>query len=283
MWTIKEKTCLITGATSGIGLETMKALALMGARVVFTYRNEAKADKALKYIKEACPSADVGKLYCDFSSFASVRKCADEFMAHYESLHVLINNAGMWSMERKESTDGHEMNFQVNHLSPFLLTNLLMPLMLKSKPARIVNVSSSAHSQGKIHFEDIEQRENWNWFKSYSSSKLANILFTKALSEKLSGSGITVNCLHPGVVSTQLFDGMSAFTRLAFRLIMIPPEKGALTSVYLATSDEVSDISGLYFSKKKVRKSSPASCNIADANKLWKLSCDITGIKDNLS
>lgn len=250
MWNIKDKTCLITGATSGIGLQTAIALAGMGANVIGTFRDEKKAERARKTIQQTT-GHNIDFLYCDFTSFDSIRTFVENFNSKYDNLHVLINNAGIWETEKTLSTDGIEQTFAVNYLAPFLLTNLLADKMIHSSPARIINVSSQIYTQGKIDFEDLEFSEKYNGYKAYAQSKLAIMYFTQLLSEKLIPFGITVNSLHPGVVSTGIFKKMNNFAVALLRLFLISSEKGAKTSVYLATSDEVSELSGQYFVKCK--------------------------------
>jgi NAD(P)-dependent dehydrogenase (short-subunit alcohol dehydrogenase family) len=271
MWNIKDKICLITGGTSGIGRQTALALARQGAHVVITYRDQAKARATEKYIK-ARTGVGIDAFYCELSDFGAIRKFADEFTSKYDRLDVLINNAGIWETPRQLSADGIELNFAVNHLAPFLLTNLLLDTLRKSAPARIITVSSNAHKNTGMRFDDIEMREKFNGFMAYSQSKLANILFSKHLAEMLSKDNVTVNCVHPGVVATKIFDNMGKMAAAMARIFMISAAKGAETSVYLATSDEVSHITGKYFDKKKVVNSSPASEDMEAAQRLWNLS-----------
>jgi NAD(P)-dependent dehydrogenase (short-subunit alcohol dehydrogenase family) len=279
MWNIKDKICLVTGGTSGIGRQTALALAKRGAKVVITYRNQAKALETRSYI-EAKTGASVDAFYCDLSDFASIRRFVEEFTRKYSRLDVLINNAGIWETPRKLSADGIEMNFAVNHLAPFLLTNLLMDILRKSAPARIITVSSNAHKNTDIRFDDIEMSDKFNGFTAYSQSKLANVLFAKHLAKMLSHDNVTVNCVHPGVVATKIFDNMGKVAASMARIFMISAQKGAETSVYLATSDLVSNITGKYFDKKKVVNSSPASEDMEAAQKLWDLSLKYVGMKE---
>jgi NAD(P)-dependent dehydrogenase (short-subunit alcohol dehydrogenase family) len=276
MWAIKNKVCLITGATSGIGRQTAMQLSRMGAKVIITYRDKQKALETQEWIlKETNTQIDI--YYCDLTSFASIRSFAKEITAQYPQIDVLINNAGIWETQRKLSKDGIELNFATNHLGPFLLTNLLLGTLRKSAASRIINVSSGAHKSAAINFDDVEMKQNFSSFKAYGQSKLANILFTKLLAGRLEGQHITVNCLHPGVVSTNIFKNLGKVGVFFMKPIMISPEKGAATSVYLATSDEVSKISGEYFSGKKVVNSSPTSCDMEIAKRLWDLSIDYVG------
>jgi NAD(P)-dependent dehydrogenase (short-subunit alcohol dehydrogenase family) len=271
MWDIKNKICLVTGATSGIGQQTAFQLSRLGAQVVITYRDILKARETEKWIASET-GVNIKTFYCDLSSFDSIRNFVKEFKANYGQVDVLINNAGIWEKENKLSRDGIELIFATNHLGPFLLTNLLLDIMGKNGPARIVNVSSGSHKNATINFDDIELKKQFNGYKAYGQSKLANLLFTKLLSEKLRHDNVTVNCLHPGVVSTDIFNNLGKIAVGILKPFMLTPEKGARTSVYLATSDEVSHINGAYFSRKKVVNSSKISNDIKIAQKLWDLS-----------
>jgi NAD(P)-dependent dehydrogenase (short-subunit alcohol dehydrogenase family) len=276
MWNIKDKVCLITGATSGIGRQTAKELCRLEAHVVITYRDELKAIETQKWIAEE-KGGQVEAYYCDLSSFDSIRSFVAEFKRQHPRLDVLINNAGIWETRRKLSQNGIELNFATNHLGPFLLTSLLLETIKNSAPARIINVSSGAHQSAEISFDDIEMKIDFSGYKAYGQSKLANILFTILLAEKVDGMQITVNCLHPGVVSTNIFKNMGKISVTMMKPFMISPEKGAQTSVYLASSDKVSNISGKYFSGKKVVNSSSASHDMEAAQKLWDLSTKYVG------
>ncbi len=211
-------------------------------------------------------------MQCDLSSLADVNRFAEEFQRKYTRLDILINNAGIWETQRKESPEGIELTFSVNHLAPFLLTNKLLDLLIRTPGARIVNVSSEAHRYAKINFKDIEYKKSYSKMMVYCQSKLANILFTKELSRRLSGKDVTVNALHPGVVATQLFRNMGKYFEFMGQLFMISPLKGAETSIYLATSNEVANKTGEYFKRGKVVKSSKESNNEEIASRLWSLS-----------
>ena len=276
--TLKGKICVITGATSGVGKETAKALAKMGATVVLPVRNSMKGDTLKDEILAETPDAKLDLMHCDLASFESIRQFAKEFKAKYNELHILINNAGIWEYKRNLSEDGIEMNFAVNHLAPFLLTHLLLETIKKSAPARIINVSSNAHKYSKMNFPDLEFEKKYSSIKSYSQSKLANILFTKKLSQQMRGSGVTVNSLHPGFVKTGLFDKMPGFIVKIMGLFMISPVKGAQTTIYLATSPDVEKTSGEYFSESKRQKPSSEALRQDVADKLWGISEKYVGI-----
>ena len=275
---LENKICIITGATSGIGKVTATHLAKEGVQLILPVRNIEKGEKIKKDINDATGNNNIRLMYCDLESLESVRNFAEAFKKEFSQLDLLINNAGVWFAKREVTIDGFEKNFAINHLAHFLLTMLLLDIIKKNSSARIISVSSEAHRFTDMNFEDLQSEKSFNSYKAYGQSKLANILFVKKLSEILKGTGVTVNCLHPGVVSTHLFDKMGGFSKGMFGLMMITPEKGAETSIYLATSDEVKNITGEYFKKKKVVKSSSASTNKESADKLWELSRKLVGL-----
>ena len=268
-----SKTVLITGATSGIGKVTAMELAKKGFEIVFTSRDIQKGESVKQEIITQSGNLKVEVLECNFSSLESVKNLAQNFKSKYKKLDVLINNAGTWETKRKESKDGVELTFAVNHLAPFLLTNLLLDLIKNSAPARIINVSSNLHG-GKINFDDIEFKKGFDISGAapYTQSKLANILFTKKLSKILQGTGVTVNSLHPGVIKTGLIRNSPGFIKFVLGIFQDTPEEGAKTTIYLASSDEVKNISGEYFDKSKVKDSGDYSNDPAVAEKLWELS-----------
>jgi NAD(P)-dependent dehydrogenase (short-subunit alcohol dehydrogenase family) len=268
---MRGKICLITGATSGIGKETALALAKMGATVAFTARNTEKGRTTRDQIIAASNNEMVDFLECDLSNLSSVYDCCTNFREKYGRLHVLINNAGIWERERKVSKDGIENTFAVNHLAPFLMTNQLLDLMKKSAPSRIISVSSGLHG-GTINFDDVEFKTKFSGMKAYRQSKLADMLFIKELSRRLVGTGVTANCLMPGLVATGLSRNSGASGRAFFRLFGSSPEKGAETSVYLASSPEVANVSGQCFRKRKVVNTSKESNDSELAKRLWDLS-----------
>ncbi|MEE4177434.1 MAG: SDR family oxidoreductase [Bacteroides sp.] len=275
---MKEKTAIITGATSGIGKETAKALAIEGMKLVLPVRNMSKGEALREEIHKLTGNGSVELHECDLSSMDSIRAFAKDFNEKYDRLDVLVNNAGVWEMKRRESKEGIEKTFAINHLAPFLMTNLLLEKLKASAPSRIITISSMAHKGGKIRFDDLEGKRSWSWMGSYAQSKLANLFFTRHLAKKLEGTGVVANCLHPGVVATHLFDKMPKILHGPMKLVMIPPEKGAETSVYLATSPEAQHFSGEYLAKKKIRKTSAYTYNKEVAEKLWKVSKQYTGL-----
>ena len=254
---MEGKVCLITGANSGIGKETALALAKMNATVVMLCRNKQRGEKAQKEIIEQSGNKNVDLLLCDLSSLEDIKKFVSEFKNKYEKLHVLINNAGVMLKNRTISLDGFEMNFAVHVLGPFLLTNLLLDILKKSAPSRIIIVASAAHKRAKIDFQDLQsENKKYRLFSAYGISKLAEILFTYELSRKLEGTKVTANAVHPGVVATNLGRDQSKFSQWFAKKFFKSPEEGAQTSIYLASSSEVEGITGKYFTNKESRESS---------------------------
>jgi NAD(P)-dependent dehydrogenase (short-subunit alcohol dehydrogenase family) len=284
MMTMDGKICLITGGTNGIGKATAKELARMGATVVLVGRDAAKTARVVEEIRAASGNKNVESLLADLSSQEEVRRLADEFQAKYLHLHVLLNNAGGTFQTRQLSADGIEMTFALNHLAYFLLTNLLLETMKASAPARIINVSSDAHLRGKIEFDNLQGERSYSSFGPYGNSKLANILFTMELSRRLAGTGVTVNALHPGLVNTGFGKNnpglLMKIMGAVIPLIARSPKKGALTSIYLASSAEVQNISGKYFVDCKVTQPAPQAADIDVARKLWKVSVEMVNLAD---
>ncbi len=281
---MKNKVCLITGGTAGIGKATAIELARKGAHVFITARNQEKGKTACDEIKKITGNKQVEYLTADFASLESVKALADACKSKLKRLDVLINNAGVFHTERTLSHDGYEMQFAVNHLAHFLLTNLLLDIIRQSAPARIINVSSRVHRRGNIYFDDLQlAKGGYDGFKAYGQSKLANILFTYELAERLKGTGITVNCLHPGGVATNFaFNHSSGLYRWVWTLVSLfltTVQEGAKTSVYLAASPEVESLTGKYFAKSKPANSSAISHDKEVAKKLWKVSEELTGIR----
>jgi len=283
---MKSKICMVTGANAGIGKITARGLAKMGATVVMVCRNKERGEDALNHIKRETGNHSVRLLLADLSSQFSIRNLAADFGSHYPALHVLINNAAIIPARRMITEDGLEMQFAVNYLAPFLLTSLLHAVLVKSTPARIVNVSASYHKESlPINFDDLQsEREPYDSRKVYASTKLATIMFTYELARRLQGTGVTANCLHPGVIETKLMQdfvvGASPLSeeRMAIiKKLTIDLEEGASTSLYLATSPEVEGVSGKYFDNRQVVSSSNASYDEIAAKRLWELSERITG------
>jgi NAD(P)-dependent dehydrogenase (short-subunit alcohol dehydrogenase family) len=273
--------CIVTGATSGIGFATAKILARQGATVVTVGRNPAKGTDTVARIRQQTGNHSVQYLQADLSVQAQVRGLAQEFQGAHSRLDVLINNVGAFFRERQLSVDGIEMTFALNHLSVFLLANLLLDTLKASAPARIVNVSSDAHRGARLDFDDLESRRSYRGFRAYAQSKLAVILFTYELSRRLEGTGVTVNVLHPGFVATNMYQNSGKLFKLLRPLISLlakSPEEGAETSIYLATSTEMEGVTGKYFNKKRTVRSAPASYDEATAQRLWKISSEMTSL-----
>ena len=278
---IKNKNVLITGATSGIGEATAIDLAKKGANIFFIARNNLKAQNLsdkIELISGKRPKFFIANL----ASLKNIKESALEFISLDIPLHVLLNNAGLINNNRKETVDGFEEVFSINHLAYFYLTHLLLDKLKEGTPSRIINVSSGAHAFVKgFNFDDVNSLKEYKPFKVYGYSKLANILFTKKLSQVLENENIIVNCLHPGVVGTGFGQNNGIFSKILFNLskpFMRSSEKGAETSIYLCSSPDVSDVSGQYFYNCKIAKTTTWANNQEDADRLWNLSKELTGI-----
>ncbi len=284
------KTCIVTGANSGIGKQTALALAGMGAHVVMVARNRERGEAALGDVKRASGSEKVDLLLADLSSQASIRQLAAEILAKYPAIDVLVNNAGAMHTSRSVTVDGIETTWATNHLNYFLLTHLLLDRIKASAPARIVNVSSRAHGRSTINFDDLQFERGYSIMRCYGQSKLANVLFTYELARRLEGTGVTANCLHPGVVRTgfgknssgPLGTIVSGGARVA-GLFFIGPAKGAETSIYLASSPAVEGVSGKYFSRSKEAPSAAESHDREIARRLWDVSERMCGVAATVS
>ncbi len=270
------KTCLVTGATAGIGRVTARELARRGASVIVVGRSPERSEATVEEIRRETGNPAVEHLVADLSSQADVRRLVGEFKARHDRLDVLVNNAGAMFAPRRENADGIEMTWALNHLGYFLLTGLLLDTLRASAPSRVVSVASDAHRMVPgIDFDDVQGKKSYRAFRIYGQSKLANILFTRELARRLEGSGVTANCLHPGFVATSFTAGEGwiywAMRQLA-RVAAITPDEGAKTTIYLATSPEVEGVSGGYFAKCRPAKGTPASRDEAAARRLWELS-----------
>ncbi|MCZ6875957.1 MAG: SDR family oxidoreductase [bacterium] len=278
--TMDGKICLVTGATSGVGLVTAQALAQQGATVVVGARDPERGANTVDRIKQATGNTVVQWVLADLSVQAQVRQLAADVQRRFSRLDLLINNAGAIFSTRSLSADGIEMTFALNHLGYFLLTHLLLDALKASSAARIINVASNAHWRGRIDFDDIQGERRYGGWRVYCQSKLANIIFTYELARRLAGSSVTVNTLHPGFVATGF--GLNnrgwfgSFVKVA-QLAAISPAEGAETMIYLATSPQVTAVSGQYFVKKCAVKSSQASYDQIAAQRLWQLSAALTG------
>ncbi len=279
------KICLVTGGTNGIGKVTAQALAGMGATVVIVGRDVSRTAAVVEEIRRLSGNRTVDSLLADLSSQAEVRRLAGEFKSKYSHLHVLLNNAGALFLQRQLSVDGIEMTFALNHLAYFLLTNLLLDTLKASAPARIINVSSDAHTSGKIDFDNLQGERRYSP-SAYGNSKLANILFTVELARRLEGTGVTVNALHPGFVATGFAKNngwvAAAFMSLIGPLMARSPAKGAETLIYLASSPAVEGVTGKYFYDSHVISTAPQATDLAVAKKLWEVSAEMVHLADGL-
>jgi NAD(P)-dependent dehydrogenase (short-subunit alcohol dehydrogenase family) len=275
------KTCVITGANTGIGKAAAESLAALGARIVMVCRNPEKAERARSDIASAAERSGRGgsvELFiADLSSQAEVRRVAHDILAAHPKLDVLVNNAGLALNRRQLTVDGIEQTFAVNYLAYFMLAHLLLPALRAAGRARIINVASGAHAGGRLEFDNLQGERRYKNIAMYAASKLEDVMFTYALSRRLEGSGITVNTLHPGVVATEIWRQV-AILRVLSKWFMLSPEKGSRTTVYLAASPDVEGVSGKYFDKCKPAKTAKLSHDQALQEKLWSTSVAMTGV-----
>jgi NAD(P)-dependent dehydrogenase (short-subunit alcohol dehydrogenase family) len=274
------RVCVVTGANRGIGRATAQGLAHLGASMVLVCRRQEDGERVSREIA-AGGKASPDVVAADLSSQASIRNAVSEIQARYPRLHVLINNAGIIPRRREVTVDGLEMQFAVNHLAYFLFTNLLLPQLRAGAPSRIVNVSSGAHSQASLDFADLQSERGYHPKEVYCRTKLANVLFTYELARRLEGSGVTVNCLTPGVVATRMLADYMGVPRAGSGVdstFGATPEAGAETSIYLASSPEVEGVTGKYFDDMRPAASSRESHDDAIARRLWEVSERLTGL-----
>ena len=279
---MEGKLVLVTGATAGIGKEAARGLAGLGARVVIVGRNPEKSHAVAEEIRRGS-GASVDVALADFSSLRSVRQLGESLLDRYPRIDVLLSNAGVFRVRRAVTPDGLEETFGVNHVAPFLLTDLLLQRLKESAPSRIVVVASAAHHGQTLDFDDLQNARGYKAMRVYGRSKLANVMFTYALARRLEGSGVTANCLHPGFVATSLGSGnripVKPFMWL-FRLTgrAISVEEGADTPVYLASSPDVEGVNGRYFDKRAEKMTSPQSYNTDDQERLWEITRKLAGL-----
>ncbi len=282
-WDVRGKTILVTGATSGIGLEACVALARRGARVVMVGRAAARTEKARVDVATRSGSSDVSSYLCDFSSQASIRGLADWFRGGHSRLDVLVNNAGGVNKRRRLTRDGIEMTFAVNHFGYFLLTNLLLELLVRSAPARVVTVASIAHHGGTLDFEDLGFERGYSIMRAYSRSKLANVLFAAELARRLEGTGVTSNSLHPGSVATNIWSGAPLWAKPFIAVFLwrssISAEQGAERLVQLAADPALEGVTGKYFEEGLEAVPAPLVRDGALAMRLWDVSAGMTGLQ----
>jgi NAD(P)-dependent dehydrogenase (short-subunit alcohol dehydrogenase family) len=275
-----SSTCLVTGATSGIGRETARGLAARGARVLMVARSAERGEPVRAALAEET-RGQVDLLCADLSRQADVRRLAQEVHTRTDRLHVLINNAGVLTRTREITADGLETQFAVNHLAPFLLTNLLLDLLRRGAPSRVVNVASQVEASGIIDFADLQRERHYDPIGAYTQSKLANVLFTYELARRLGKDGVTVNCLHPGVIATKLVDAFYNRTgpaRLLSRLRFDSPRRGADAVLHLATAPDLAGVTGRYFNETTPQASSARSYDEALARELWTVSARLTAL-----
>ncbi|HVR28365.1 MAG TPA: SDR family oxidoreductase [Thermoanaerobaculia bacterium] len=280
---MKGKRVLVTGANTGIGKWTAIGLAERGAAVIAHARDPEKGRAAVEEIRGHSSGAEVALVLADLSSLAEVRRLAAEVLDRHPRLDVLVNNAGLISSRRVETVDGYELTFAVNHLAPFLLTNLLLDRLRAAAPARIVTVASRAHLRGRLDFDDLHCRKRYQPFDVYSRSKLANILFTRELARRLEGAGVTANCLHPGVVRTEFgsdgdLGGVMGLGWWMIQPFLLSARQGAATTLHLAASPEVEGTSGEYFDRRRVARTSSRARDPEAAARLWRMSAEMVGL-----
>ena len=273
------KVVVVTGASSGIGTAAAAKLAELGATVVPVGRDRRRLEKV---------ATQVGgePLQADFASLAEVRRLAGELLERHARIDVLVNNAGLVTARRELTEDGYEKTFAVNHLAPFLLTNLLLERLRASAPARVVTTSSGAHGGGRLDFDDLQGERSWSMMRAYSTSKLANVLFTRGLAMRVDAAEVTANCLHPGVINTRLGRGGGPLAGLVWTLgrpFFGSPRRGASTIVYLATSEEGGEVTGGYYESSRPAGTSAAAADIELADRLWRESERLVGLESSPS
>ena len=280
---LSSKVALVTGATAGIGLETAGGIAKTGATVVIVGRDRAKSERVVNELRAATRNEKIEFIVADLFSLRAIRELAENFKSKYSRLDILVNNAGAIFDKRETTVDGFEKTFALNHLSYFLLTNLLIDIIKQSHSSRIVSVSSVAHTfAGKIDFDDLQfERKRFSGMNAYAQSKLMNVLFTYELARRLAGANVAANCLHPGGVASNFADNTSGILKAAAWLFKntfaITPARGAETSVYLATSPEVENVTGKYFDNRREKESSKISYDVETQQRLWETSENLVG------
>lgn len=283
---MQDRIALITGANSGIGFATALALARAGGRLVMHGRDAARLARAAEEVRKATGNRAVATLAADFLSQVEIRRAAQQFQAEHERLDILVNNAGAIFADRSVTTDGYERTWALNHLGYVLFTLSLLDSLRAAAAGRVVNVASGAHRRARLEFDNLQGERHFAPMDAYSRSKLGNVLFTYALAERLAGSSITVNCLHPGVVATHFGHDMPGLFGLGIKLarpFFISAERGAKTVAFLALSPEVAGKSGGYYSECRAARSSPVSHDVALRERLWRLSLEQTGCAAVLS
>ena len=278
---MRDKTVVITGATSGIGEVAADRLAQKGARIVFVARDHARGQETLKHLRAIAGHDEHAVHYADLTKISEMKRVAEEIAAEESHVDVLINNAGAMFTQRKISADGLEMTFALNHMSYFGITNVLLDRLKATPGARIVSTASDAHKGARLDFDDLQSAKHFSGFAVYGRSKLMNILFTREVARRIAGTSVTANCLHPGFVATRFGDESGGLLSFGVRLaknIALTPEQGAQTIIYLASSPEVEGKSGGYYYKCKPAVPTKEAQNDADAKRLWEISAEIAGV-----
>jgi NAD(P)-dependent dehydrogenase (short-subunit alcohol dehydrogenase family) len=276
-----ERIALVTGASAGIGLYTALGLAGAGFRVILAGRDPGRIERARRLVAERAVAGAAETALADFASLDAVRQLAETVLARHGRLDVLVNNAGLISRRYELSLDGYEMTVAVNHLAPFLLTNLLLDRLRASVPSRIVTVSSQSHRGARLDPAEMAGRRDWSPLKAYGRSKLCNILFTRALARRVEGSGVMAACLHPGVVATAIGNNAGRFTSLGWRVVkpfLISADQGAATSLFLATTADPAVFHGAYVIETRTARPDPAALDDALAERLWEESARLVGL-----
>jgi retinol dehydrogenase-12 len=276
-----ERIALVTGASAGIGLYTALGLASAGFRVIMAGRDPGRTERARRIVSERAAGGAAETALADFASLDAVRQLAETVLARHQRLDVLVNNAGLISPSYGQSEDGYELTVAVNHLAPFLLTNLLLDRLRASAPSRIVTVSSQSHRGARVDPVTMVGRQDWSPLKAYGRSKLCNILFTRALARRLDGSGVVTACLHPGVVATGIGNNAGRFTGLGWRVVrpfLISAEQGAATSVFLATTADPASFQGAYVINSRLARPDPTALDDAVGERLWHESARLVGL-----
>ena len=278
----ERRVMVVTGATNGIGFVTAKELARQGAHVVLVARAQDRLDHAVAQIQSSCADASLSTICADLSSQRDVLRVADTLKSSHAHIDVLVNNAGAFFTTRQLSVDGIEMTWAVNHMAPFLLTTSLLDTLRASAPARVITVSSMAHMGAKMDFDDLQGERRFSGLRAYAQSKLANILFTYELADRLQQAEVSVNCLHPGFVATGFAHNNSGlfaqFNGLLQKLFAVSPEKGAETSIFLASDPSVAHITGRYFINSKAVPSSKISYDVTSRRRLWEVSQKLVAV-----
>lgn len=270
--TLEGRICLVTGGTSGIGHAAARMLAERGARVIITGRDPQRGERAREALRRAT-GADVEWLGADFRDLRDVDALADRVIAKLDALHVLVNNAGVYTTRFEETPQGHESTFAINHLAPFHLTRRLLPLLEESAPARVVNVASDMHWYGRLRFSDLDRRDRYFGPLAYAQSKLANVLFTRELARRIEGRGVTANAVHPGMIRSRLGTGNRGLAGWGWSVLkpfLHGPDYGARTIVRVATDPALAAANGLYFAREKESTTSPRAQDDEAAKRLWR-------------